>query len=304
MYEKVTCRIRDKVEVSKHYSGRYGAPGMAREEKKKPTPEEMAKQNHWRRCRDLRRLLELNFEKGDWHVTLTCEKDKRPAKEDAKKVIRDFLGKLRREYKKRGWDLKWVVTCETGERGAVHWHMIVNAVSDGVTDTHKLIQNMWQRGRPYFSPLDNPDDFSKLADYLVKEAAKKIDKGETDERMSYSRSRNLIKPKERREKVRATGWRKEPKIPEGWELVPGSLLNGTNKYTGLPYQRYVIRRKEGAGSGKSEPVHRDRSQRAAPKGRQVHLPHGVPDEQGDADKGRQGDDRAGDGESADGDGTR
>lgn len=303
MYDKITCRIRDKVEVSKHYSGRFGAPGMKREEKRKPTPEEMAKQNHWRRCRDLRRLMEQNFEKGDWHVTLTCRKEERPTKEEAPKVIRDFLGKLRGEYKKRGWDFKYVISCEVGDRGAVHWHMVVNSMSNEETNTHKLIQNLWERGRPYFSPLDNPDDLSKLVDYMVKEASKRIDKGETIEKMSYSRSRNLKKPKERREKVRSTGWRKEPKIPEGWELVPGSLVNGVNKFTGLPYQHYTIRRKEGAGSGRGEPVHRDRSQRAAPKGRQIHLPPGVPDEQGNTDKGCQGNNGTGDRESADGDGA-
>ncbi|MBO7341003.1 MAG: hypothetical protein J6U66_13175, partial [Lachnospiraceae bacterium] len=80
MYEKITCRIRDKIEVSKHYSGRFGAPGMKREPKRKATPEEVARNNHWIRCRNVRRLIELNFGGGDWHVTLTCRKEDRPTK--------------------------------------------------------------------------------------------------------------------------------------------------------------------------------------------------------------------------------
>lgn len=273
MYDKVTCRIRNKVEVSKHYSGRFGAPGMKREEKKKATPEEMAKQNHWRRCRDLRRLIEINFSPGDWHVTLTCAKDQRPTIEEAPKVIREFLGRLRRDYKKRGWDLKYVITCETGERGAVHWHMVTQNLHDGATDTAKVIGQLWKRGRTYFSPLDETGDYAKLADYLVKETARKIDKGETSEKLSYSRSRNLIKPKERREKVRANGWRLEPKVPEGWELVPGSLVNEVNKFTGLPYQHYVIRRKED-GDGRGQPVRDRKPQGTAPPGRGGNVSSG------------------------------
>ena len=279
MYEKVTCRIRDKIEVSKHYSGRYGAPGMARKEKKKPTPEEMAKQNHWRRCRDLRRLIELNFQPGDWHVTLTCRQGERPDKEEAPKVIRDFLAKLRQGYKKRGWELKYVITCEVGDRGAVHWHMVINSLSDLETDTHKLIGEYWKRGRAYFSALDESGEYGKLAEYMVKEASKRIDKGETVEKMSYSRSRNLIKPKEKRERVRATAWKKEPKIPEGWELVPGSLINATNKYTNLPYQHYTIRRKENADVGR-KPVRRHDAAGTSPPGRGVPVPDHDRDKKG------------------------
>lgn len=271
MYDKITCRIRDKIEVAKHYSGRYGAPGVPRKAKKKPTPEEVARQNHWKRCRDLRRLIELNFTEGDWHVTLTCEKDKRPSKEEAPKVIRKFLAKLRQEYKGQGWELKYIVSCEIGDRGAVHWHMIVNNEHNERTDSAKLIRENWARGRPYFSNMDATGEYEKLASYMVKAAARRIDKGETVEKMSYSRSRNLKKPSERRERVRATAWRKDPKIPEGWELVPGSLLNGVNKFTGLPYQHYTIRRKEKANVG-SKPVRGHDAAGTSPPGRGIPVP--------------------------------
>lgn len=265
MYDKITCRIRDKVEVAKHYSGRYGAPGKEREKKEKPTPEEMAKQNHWRRCRDLRRLIELNFRPGDWHVTLTCRPADRPTKEEAPKVIRRFLAKLKREYKKQGWDLKYVITCEIGERGAVHWHMVVNNEANGETDAAKLITKNWTRGRAYYGMLDSSGEYVQLAEYMVKEAARRIDRGETVEKMSYSRSRNLKKPVERKKRIRSAGWRKDPVVPTGWYLVPGSLENGVNKFTGLPYQRYVIRRKEET-HGRGQPVRGRNREGAAPPG--------------------------------------
>ena len=283
MYDKITCRIRDRIEVSKHYSGRYGAPGMKREPKKKATPEEVERHNHWKRCRDLRRIIELNFEGGDWHVTLTCEKDKRPTKEEAPKVIRKFLAKLRQEYKKQGWELKYVISCEIGDRGAVHWHMVCNNEHNEMTDSAKLIRENWPRGRPYFSNMDATGEYERLAKYMVKQASKRIERGETVEKMSYSRSRNLKKPVERRERIRANAWRKDPKIPEGWELVEDSLVNGISEVTGLPWQQYVIRRTEEKG-GRSQPLSCVGRKGTAPPGGQGNVSAGVPDEQGDADK--------------------
>lgn len=242
MYIKKTCQINDKIEVEKHYSGRYGAPGMKREPKKKKTPEEMAKQNLWRRCRELRRIMELNFKGDDWHVTLTCRKDERPTLEEATKVIREFRDKLRGAYKKQGWELKYIITCETGKRGAVHWHMIVNNMHCQETSTAALIRKLWIRGRPYFSPLDDTGDYKQLAEYLIKESTKRIENEETTEKLSYIISRNMIRPVIQEEKVYARSWKKEPSVPKGWRLVEESLVNGINKFTGLPYQYYTLRR--------------------------------------------------------------
>ena len=283
MYDKITCRIRDRIEVSKHYSGRYGAPGMKREPKRKATPEEVARHNHWKRCRDLRRLIELNFEGGDWHVTLTCEKEKRPTKEEAPQVIRKFLAKLRKEYKRQGWELKYVISCEIGDRGAVHWHMVCNNEHNGITDSAKLIRENWTRGRPYFSNMDATGEYERLARYMVKMASRRIERGETVEKMSYCRSRNLKKPVERRERIRATAWRRNPRIPPGWELVEDSLVNGISEVTGLPWQQYVIRRKEEKG-GRGQPLSCVGRKGTAPPGREGNVSAGVPDEQGDADE--------------------
>lgn len=255
MYVKKSCRIHDKIEIEKHYDGRFGAPGMERAEKKKKTPEEMAKQNHWRRCRELRRIIELNFGGGDWHVTLTCRKEERPSPEDAVKIIRAFRDKLRTAYKKQGWDLKYVISCETGERGAVHWHMIVNNMHNEVTSTASLIRKLWARGRPYFSPLDDTGDYKTLAEYIIKESTRRMENEETIEKLSYMVSRNLIRPTVQEEKVAATKWTKIPKAPKGWYLVKDSLVNGFNKFTGLPYQYYTIK-KEARADADSGHLHR------------------------------------------------
>ena len=242
MYTKTECRINDKLEVAKNYPWRAGAPGVKREEKKKPTPEEMERQNLWRRERDLRRTIELNFKGGDYHVILTCRKNERPDMEEAMKVIREFRDKLRKAYKKQDWELKYIITTELGERGAVHWHVICNEEQDDKTSTVKIIRKIWKRGRPYFVPLDDDREYGKLAAYIIKETSKRIREGKTLEKLSYMCSRNMIKPVERKKKVRAAGWRMEPKAPRGWRLDENSVVNGRNPYTGMPYQHYTLYR--------------------------------------------------------------
>lgn len=245
MYIKTSCEIHDKIEIEKHYPGRFGAPGMPREKKKKKTPEDVARQNYWRRCRELRRTMELNFGAGDFHVTLTCRKDERPSKEEASKVIRKFRDELRKAYKKQGWELKYIITCETGERGAVHWHMIVNNMHSATTSTSSMINKLWKLGRTYISPMDDSGDYKLLAEYIVKETSRRMEKEETIEKLSYMISRNLIRPQVKEKPIDAKSWRKEPAVPKGWYLVPGSLVNGVNKFTGWPYQHYTIRKEAG-----------------------------------------------------------
>lgn len=275
MYLKVVCEINDKLEIDKHYDIRYGAPGMPRQKRGKRTPEEMAAQNMWRRKRYLRRLIELNFQGGDWHVTLTCRSEDRPTTEEAPGRIRSFRDALRREYKKRGWALKYIITCEVGKRGATHWHMIVNDMHDGESSTAKLIRRLWVWGRLYFSPLDDTGDYGKLAEYIIKESAGRIARGETAEKLSYMCSRNLSRPVGRKEKCRARGWRKMPRVPPGWQLVSGTLVNGVNKFNGLPYQHYTIRKVKGKDGGyeDSKGLYRDGPAGTGPRKRKGGLHH-------------------------------
>ncbi len=242
LYIETECEINDKKEITKHYPWNAGAPGCIREDKVNKTPEEMAKQNAWIRARELRRIMELNFCGGDFHVILTCKPENRPDIKDALKVIRKFRDKLRKAYKKQDWIFKYIITTELGERGAVHWHMIINNMSNDRTSTSKLIHQLWDRGRPYFVPLDDNREYQKLAEYIIKETSERIAEGKTLEKLSYMCSRNLIRPVTKTKKVRCRSWRKMPKAPKGWELDIDSLVNGKNKFTGLPYQHYTIRK--------------------------------------------------------------
>lgn len=244
MYVVKRCEINNKIEYEKYYDGRFGAPGVPREKKQKATPEDMARQNYWRKCRELRRILELNFKGGDMYLTLTCRTEERPSMEDAPKVIRQFRDRLAREYKKRGWEFKYVITCEVGSRGAVHWHMIMNYEQEGKDSAWDLVRKHWTRGRPFMEPLDEDREYKRLAEYIVKETGRRIEREQTREKLSYMASRNLIRPVEKKKKVRAKSWKKIPVPPAGYHLKEDSLVNGINKFTGLPYQKYTVVKNE------------------------------------------------------------
>ena len=146
--------------------------------------------------------------------------------------------------------MKYIITCEIGERGAVHWHMIVNDMHTTNESTANLIRKLWKHGRVYFTPLDDTGDYGKLAEYIVKESKNRMEKEETIEKLSYMPSRNLIRPQIKEKQIRASKWMKTPKIPNGWELVPGTLVNGISKFTGLPYQYYTIRKEARDADGR------------------------------------------------------
>ncbi len=271
-YLKVVCDMGAKKEIEKHYDLRYGAPGLPRQKRRKKTPDEMAAQNRWRRKRELRRLIEMNFGEGDWHVILTCRPQDRPEKGEAPQRIRAFRDKLRTAYKKRGWCLKYIITCEVGQRGATHWHMIVNDQHDGEQSTAQLIRRLWPWGRPYFSPMDDSGEYERLAEYIVKQTGTRISREETVEKLSYMRSRNLIRPVVRTEKVRSRSWKREPKAPPGWQIVPGSLVNGQNKYNGYPYQYYTIKKiRNGDRNEKGGNLYRDGPERPCKRCRQSDV---------------------------------
>lgn len=50
------------------------------------------------------------------------------------------------------------------------------------------------------TPLDDNRDYKALAEYIVKETKKRMDKEQTIEKLSYMCSRNLIRPVERKKR--------------------------------------------------------------------------------------------------------
>lgn len=246
-YKRKTFRMPNAIEVEEYHSGRYGAPGQTRQKRKKPTPEQMAKKNQRHKKDICRRRIRNNFKVNDYYTTLTYAKEARPPDmEAAKKDFNDFIGRVRRAYRKLGHELKWIRNIEVGSRGAWHVHLILNRIPE----TDIILQEAWTHGGIHSQLMYAKDEFRDLAAYMTKSSI-------TDERIresSYSTSRNLPIPEPEVDVLPGKTWRKKPHVPKGWYLDQESYWEGINPVTGYPGRRYTLLRlpedeKKTAGSG-------------------------------------------------------
>ena len=231
----------DVIEVEKTHTGRYGAPGQRRQKKKKPTREEVAKQNEINAVKKLRRKMNNNFDLGDYHLTLTYKKEIRPEPEGARKILSQFLKKLRAVYKKHGAELKYIVTTEY-KRKAIHHHLVINNTE--LLNVTMHVARLWEHGRPKFTVLDDTGDYSRLADYFIKETGQSFREPDNPNKTRYSCSRNLKEPEVKKTILKARTWREDPKPKKGWYIVKDSFYEGVNPVTGYRYQYYTMRRIE------------------------------------------------------------
>lgn len=230
MYVRKKFFCGDSIEIEEGHTGRYGAPGMKRAKRKKPTPEQMAKQNQWKKERDIRRLLKENFTEHDYWITLTYRPEERPKNtKGAKQQFQNFLRKMRGQYKKRKKELKYIGVMETGSKGAVHYHIVINRIEGA----DKLVAELWTYGRASFGLLYLEGGFRKLANYIAKEQDEK-------ERKWYSRSRNLKKPKMKKEIMKRKTFTREIQVPKGYYLEKESVYEGVNPVTGHLYRHYTL----------------------------------------------------------------
>ena len=243
--------ISDKyIEHETHCIFDYGAKGLKRLSKKKATPLQIQKQNHWNKVKNCRRTIQLNFSEGDLWCTFAYRKGTRKDMREFIRDIRRFTNLLRVEYQKQGKDLKWIRRLEIGKRGGLHAHFILNKA-----DT-KLISDTWRKavkdsGRAHFEVIDDEDGYNGLAEYICKEPTEEIQGQMTflvpeDKKKlcSISTSRNLVRPEAVRKQISA--WKiariltgKEEIVPtEGYSIEQDTVRIGFNKFTHLPYIRY------------------------------------------------------------------
>lgn len=237
MYRRVTYEIGDVRQVSKYYPGNYGAPGVPRSERRKRTEDEIRKNNERIRIRKLQRIILANFREGRT-VLLTYRKDERPETfEEAMRQRKIFLSRMRKECKRAGIEFKFIIITERGSRGqALHHHMIVEDLEEPL-DILRTISKCWEYGRTNSTKMEEEEDsYYNLANYLLKKDTKTGQKGTT-----YSRSRNLIIPQPKVDNVRHKKWRREPRAPEGWYVVKGSVWNAWTP-GGWPVQRYMLKK--------------------------------------------------------------
>ena len=267
---RVSYNLGNVIERQEYLDGRYGAPGEKRAKKKKATPEEVEQVNQWTRERKARHRLRMYFKVNDYFFTLTYPKEERPSDmKQAKQDFKEFYLFCKKEYKKRGQELRWIRNIECTPSGNWHIHVVLNRIQD----TDLIIAAAWKHGKVRNKQLlYEKGEFRKLAQYVTKNEKtqkKYVDEGVLDHEIAeanFSTSRNMPLP-EPKTKI-LYRWLKEPKPLKGYYIVKDSFYEGINKATGFPYRHYEmirIRRED-----EDRTIHRGKLPGTNRKKRKVH----------------------------------
>lgn len=232
-YRQKKFIFKNAMEIEQYHSPRYGPSGI-RGPREKPTPEQMEKINHRNKIRTCRHKLRQNFDINDYFVCLSYRKEERPGgMEGAKKDWQKFITKLRREYRKRDSELKWIRNIELGSKGAWHIHLIINRIPD----TDVILSACWDHGRVWHELMHDRGEFRDLAEYITKDE-------KSDPRLkeaSYSTSRNLPVPPPVKKDYKRKTWPKKPWCPKGFYIDEDSIYEGINRM-GFEYRSYTVLR--------------------------------------------------------------
>ena len=232
MYKQIIWMLRNAIEIEEHHDGRYGAPGQKRQPKKKPTKEQMARKNQRLKEARARRKLRQHFEINDYFTRLSYRVDERPPDmEKAKEDFKAFTRIVRREYRKRGHELKWLRNIEVGTKNAWHIHIVVNRIPD----TDLILAKAWKHGTIH-NQLIYDQGFAKIAAYITKTPL-------TDPRLreaSYSASKNLPVPEPEKKEIKWKTFHKA-RPPKGYYLEKDTYFEGINAM-GYKYRTYTFLR--------------------------------------------------------------
>lgn len=248
MYEQIIWDLGGSIDNEIHYAGKAGAKGEKRAPRVKPTPEQMQRQNQWKKEVYMHRLIRLNFSKDDYLFTLKYPMGARPTLAQVIKDWQKFRDAMKRAYKKHDVPFKWIYRMEVGMSGGRHIHIIINHI-EGV-DVLKLVKQKWKPGNVNCQPMYEQGNFKALAEYMTKKPDKEI-KGqlslfETEEQKAFkkfSSSRNLKRPVPKKKKFLRRTVRKilaeGPQPRKGYYIDRESVVMGVNQFTGYSYIRYT-----------------------------------------------------------------
>lgn len=241
-YIRQTWEFEDTLEIEEKHTGRYGAPGQPRSRRKDPTPEDIRRQNQWKRERDLRRLIKWNFGERDYWVTLTYRKGERPDHRVMMKHVQNMLAKVKRRYRKQGVELKYIYRLAIGKKGGPHVHVLVNRFANDQTGTDIILQECWSYGHVNIRPTYDAGGYKELAEYI----AKPLEEWEPLDLKRFHPSRNLVRrePKDnvirRRSLADRKGNMRYPPARKGYYVDPDSVRMGVNPVTGYLYRHYTL----------------------------------------------------------------
>ena len=169
-----------------------------RSAKSSPTASAVQKNNDRIAERRFSRLINANFFPGDYHLVLTYADA--PSKEEAERELRNFIRRMKREFKKLGKDMRYATVTEHLNK-RIHHHVLMSYID------LEVISRQWRRGIVRTSLLDKTRNYRKLAEYLIKETTKTF---------------------------------RDPKVIEGYSLDEGSVREYDHPITGITHQSYCM----------------------------------------------------------------
>jgi hypothetical protein len=233
-YMLEVCICGRVIEMRKYYDARAHPRGERREPKGKVTSEAQEKINLRKAERDLRRLMNTNFQDGDYLIRLDFSKANLPDGDEMQKKMQKFLRNVRDAMKRGGQKLRYIYVKEIGPRGGRHVHMMMNRC-----DT-ELLRKYWKHGGIHIDPLNSGGQYSKIASYFIKysERTRKTEGQLVGKR--WNPSRNLKKPIIRKKRIGANRYRENVHVPAGYMLDKDSVAYGISDYTGYAYFSYSV----------------------------------------------------------------
>ena len=231
----------DVYEAKEYNSPRQKGKGCERAMRENISPEKIAEYNFLETRKKCGRMINANFKAGDLFLTLTYREQ--VGIEEALRLFRNFIGRLKRLRKRKGMDaLKYIYVIETGKKGREHLHMIINDMDV----TLKELTELWGLGRVMISRLEPGGDYTGLAFYITKENYKEYGR-------RWNGSRNLEKPKETVTEVTKS---RRLRVPKNYKVV--EEINYYSDMTGFTrYMKAIRIGGEDYGEGKPHEQHFD-----------------------------------------------
>lgn len=231
----------DVYEEKIYFSPRERGMSCERAAKENLSTEKMEEYNCMEAKRRCARMVNANFRQGDLFLTLTFRE--RVDVENALRLFRNFISRLKRLRKRKGYsELKYLYVVES-KRKREHIHLLINKMDISM----KELSEVWGLGRVMVSILEPGGDYTGLAYYITKENYKEYGK-------RWSGSRNLEKPKVKVTLVSEEKKTKRLRVPKNYKVI--EEVQYYSEITG--HTRYVRAVKIGGedyGNGKEGEPH-------------------------------------------------
>ena len=162
--------------------------------RRKRNPDAIRAGNERNRRKRLERLINENFTDGDYWCTFTYDNNHLPETfEDAGREMKRFIRRMNYRRKKRGLpSTKYICVTEYDPDAKIRWHhhMIMDSMMDRDT-----VEDCWKAGgrNQIRKMVKDEEGFSGMANYITK-----IKKKKPDYKKSWTSSRGLKQPKEKK----------------------------------------------------------------------------------------------------------